>query len=85
MDFNSKSRAELSASRNGCKFQENGRWALKSRDGRILFEAEYDQLEICSDYIYVHSENRHAYYYYDGCLSYGPDWDLFSMVKFLFF
>lgn len=48
------------------KFEKDGLWGLTSPFGEILLNPVYDQIEICSDYVYVHYKNRHTFYYKDG-------------------
>ena len=48
---------------------------VKSVDGEVLIAAKYDQIEICSDYVYAHYGTRHTYFYYNGATSDSPDWD----------
>ena len=65
----------MSRAKEGYKFSENGLWGLKSKDGKVLIAAKYDQLEICSDYVYAHYGNRHTIFYYNGATSDSIDWE----------
>lgn len=51
------------------KFQKDGKWGLITPSGDLVLSAEYDQIEVCSDYIYAHYEERHTFFYKDGSTS----------------
>lgn len=54
------------------KFMENGLWGLKDKAG-IILEPKYDQIELCKEFIYVHSGNRYSLYYPIGKIDEGDD------------
>jgi len=51
------------------KFQKDGRWGLISPSGDIILSANYDHIEVCSDYVYAHYGERHKFFYKDGSTS----------------
>lgn len=73
--YKKENAASMAKAKSGCKFCENGLWGVKSVDGEVLIAAKYDQIEICSDYVYAHYGTRHTYFYYNGATSDSPDWD----------
>lgn len=66
INYGAGNRVKRQNVKDGYKFQEKGLWGLKSKDGDVLLDAKYDQIEVCSDYVYSHYGNRHICFYYDG-------------------
>lgn len=75
INYGGGNRARRLKAKDGYKFQENGLWGLKSKDGETLLDAKYNQIEVCSDYVYAHYGNRHTCFYYDGHTSDSADRD----------
>ena len=73
--YKKENAASMAKAKSGYKFCENGLWGVKSADGVVLIAAKYDQIEICSDYVYAHYGKRRTYFYYNGATSDSPDWD----------
>ena len=73
--YKKENAASMAKAKSGYKFCENGLWGVKSADGVVLMAAKYDQIEICSDYVYAHYGKRRTYFYYNGATSDSPDWD----------
>lgn len=48
------------------KFEKDGLWGLKSPSGEIVLAPKYDQVELCTDFVYAHYEDRHKFFYKDG-------------------
>lgn len=63
---NEKSRTFWDRACTAIKFEVCGLWGLKSPSGDIVLPAKYDQVEVCSDYVYVHYGDRHTFFYKDG-------------------
>lgn len=59
--------------KNAVKFEEDGLWGLMTIDGQVLLEAQYDKIEFCADFIYVHYGTRHKFFYNNGSTSDCPD------------
>lgn len=51
------------------KYEESGLWGLKASNGEIVLKPKYDQIEVCTDFIYVHYGNRHTFFYKDDRLT----------------
>lgn len=67
------------------KFEQNGLWGLKLPDGKIVLDAEYDHIEFCTDFVYVHYGNRHKYFYKNGgtsdCIDEDDDYRFYENGK----
>jgi len=50
----------------GQKFKENEFWGIKDETGEIILEPMYDTIEFCTDFIYVHYDDRHMFLYKNG-------------------
>lgn len=50
------------------KFQENGLWGLRTNgdNPEVVLPAQYDQIEICTDFIFLHWENQYEFRYRNG-------------------
>ena len=57
------------------KFEKDGLWGLKTPSGDIVLEPRYDQIEFCTDFVYVHYDNRHKFFYKSGSTRDCPDYD----------
>lgn len=66
---NEKTRTFWDRACTAIKFEKDGMWGLKSPSGDIVLPAEYDKVEVCSDFVYVHYDNRHKYFYKNGSTS----------------
>lgn len=51
------------------KFIKNGLYGLRSNMGEIILAAEFDEIEVCADFVYVHYGKRHKYFYKNGACS----------------
>ena len=60
-------------SRESEKFLENGLWGLRDIKGKVILEPKYDQIELCKEFIYVHSGTSHSFYYPYGKVSTSVD------------
>ena len=60
-------------SRESEKFLENGLWGLRDIKGKVILEPKYDQIELCKEFVYVHSGNSHSFYYPYGKVSTSDD------------
>ena len=65
-NYNEETRSFWKRALSSTKFEKNGLWGLKSSDGDIVLNPIFDQIEFCSDFIYVHYEHRHTFFYKDG-------------------
>lgn len=51
------------------KFMDGGLWGLKAPDGEIVLSPKYDQIEICSDFIYAHYDDRYTIFYKNNSMT----------------
>ena len=58
---------------NAVVFEKNGLIGWKTPSGDLIMPPIFDQIEICSEYIYAHYTKRELIVYKGGTLSYGPD------------
>ena len=63
---NEKTRTFWDRACTAIKFEKDGMWGLKSPSGDIVLPAEYEHVEVCSDYVYAHYGDRHTFFYKDG-------------------
>ena len=49
------------------EFTENGKLGWKTKKGEVLIPAEYDQIEKCSNVLYVRKGNSYELYFSNGC------------------
>lgn len=45
------------------KYEKDGLWGLKTSDGEVILKTKYDQIEVCTDFIYAHYSDRHIFFY----------------------
>ena len=48
------------------QFRDGGLYGLKDEDGKVILEAKYDHIEICTDFVYAHYGVRHKFIYKNG-------------------
>lgn len=48
------------------RFESDGLIGLKDTNGDVILEAKYDQIEICTDFVYAHYGVRHKFIYKNG-------------------
>lgn len=51
------------------KCEEAGLWGLITPNGEVVLKPEYDQIEVCADFIYAHYGTRHKFFYKNGSQS----------------
>lgn len=56
-------------------FEQNGLLGVKDKDGNVVEEPIYDQVEFCEKYLYLHKDNHYKKYWYTGGSTEGPDHD----------
>ena len=55
------------------KYEVDSLWGLKTPNGEVVLKPKYDQIEICSDFIYAHYCDRHTFFYKNGRTCDCPD------------
>lgn len=56
-------------------FEQNGMFGVKDKDGNVVEEPIYDQVEFCEKYLYMHKDNHYKKYWYTGGSTEGPELD----------
>ena len=55
------------------KYEVDSLWGLKTPNGEVVLKPKYEQIEICSDFIYAHYCDRHTFFYKNGRTCDCPD------------